>query len=227
MAETGSNTNPLSLYSHQYPDPFLDIASTRLPKTQKKLLELCYIFGTQHPQISPIIKKLAKYPITKIIVNTPENQESLNKKWTDVLEDDLNIYEVAEAVGLNYLGSGNVFVVIHKPFARFYTCKNCKSTFAAGKIQYFFERRELVGNCPSCKTKRAFEASDEAITNHKQLRIVLLDPREVMIEPNAETGESWYFYNVSTRLKKAVNSRKPNRRIINTTPWIYVKAAYG
>jgi len=220
------SASPLSLARQQYPDPFLDIASTKLPKTQKKLFELLWLFATTHPQISPIVKKLAKYPITKIIVNADNPKlTAIENKWKSTIENDLNFYEAAEAMGLDFFGLGNCFIVVHRPFIRMYTCNRCKERNTAGTVKYNISGKSVVGICPKCKQKTTFTPTDEKIRNPKGIRIVRIPPQDMYIKQVETTGEHFYYREVPSSLKRAVSKTRPDREIIDNTPWDYVRAA--
>ena len=220
-----STGHPLSLARKQYPDPFLDIASTRLPKSRKKLLEMCYIFTNTHPQIAPIVRKLSKYPITKLVFSSDEGTASLEDKWRDILEEDMNIYETAESVGLDYFGYGNCFLIVHKPFIRSYECQSCGHASEAGKIKYYIKNDTLYGRCPSCESKARLEAKDEAVEATERLNLVRLKPQNMYIRRNELTDQASYYYDVPKELKKAISNKDPDREYIDSTPWPYVEAA--
>ena len=219
--------SPMAVFRHNYPDPFLDIASTRLPKSQKKLLELCYLFSTTHPQIAPIVKKLAKYPITKIIVESKGSLKGIEEKWKSILEKDLSIYEIMEGVGLDFLGYGNAFIIIHKPFIRFYKCKSCGTDTVAGKLKYYITNKAVVGKCPHCKRDQAqFAPRDENVRGSSDgVRVVRLNPMDMYIKRNELTGQKFFYYSIPTNIKKALsNKSKPDRDIIDNTPWVFIQA---
>lgn len=218
-------TSTFSLSRQQYPDPFLDVAGTKLPKSQKKLLKLLYLFATTHPQISPIVKKLAKYPITQVIVNSENNSAAVEKKWRDALEGEMNIYEKAEAMGLDFFGYGNCFITVHKPFIRYYKCKSCENKNVAGKLKYFINNKRFIGKCPSCNKRTSFQPVDDYTEAVSDIAIVRIPPEEMFIKHNELTGKSFYYRDVPSSLKKALNNRKPDREIIDSTPWTYIKAA--
>lgn len=222
-----ANNSSFSLYRQQYPDPFLDIASTKLPKDRKKLLELLFQFATTHPQIRPIVKKLSKYPITQVIVQSKKDGDhsNLEAKWKEVLEWDLNIYEIAESVGLDYMGYGNAFVTVHKPFVRAYRCAACKVETEAGSVKYFINNKKFVGQCPKCKRRVHFEGIDKTLSNASEISIVRIPPQEMYIKRNPLTNNNTYFRKVPKSLQKAVSQHKPDRELIDTTPWIYIQAA--
>ena len=218
-------SSPLSLYRTSYPDPFLDVASTRLPKSHKKLIELCLVFATQHPQLTPIIKKLAKYPITSLVVESGSNLASINDKWETTLRDDVNIFEKAEEFGINYMAVGSVFCIVNRPFFRVYKCKGCSREYTSGQIQYFIKNKTIIGHCKICKQEKVFEPRDEYTDNIKDIGIVFLDPMNITIKNIPMTGKKVYYYQPEKEIIAAVKGNKPDYEIIDNTPWVYVDAA--
>jgi hypothetical protein len=57
----------------RYPSPFFDIASTWYPRTIRELLQYCRVYFYTQPLIAATISKLARYPVTDIVV-THKNQ---------------------------------------------------------------------------------------------------------------------------------------------------------
>lgn len=226
MSMLGSNS-PFSLYRATYPDPWLDQASTKLPKSQQKLFEMLYIFATTHPQIKPIVMKLAKYPITKIIISSDDpGQEALEKKWENALEREVNVYEHAEGMGLDYMGYGNSFITVHRPFVRSYRCALCKQENIAQEVNYFIRNKKFVGNCPSCKKQTTFDGVDAPTAKLEDVRIVRIPPMQMTIVYNDLTGEKIFFRDVPQRLKDGLKKDgKPDKELIDRTPWVYIKAA--
>ncbi len=216
-----------SLYRQQYPDPFLDQASTKLPKSQQKLFQMLHIFATTHPQIRPIVHKLAKYPITHLIVNAKRGGDlsQLESKWKDMLEFDLDVYQIAEGVGLDFFGYGNAFVTAHKPFERTYECNTCGEHNPAS-LEFFINGKKIVGTCGSCKRRTSFKAKDNYIEDPSRIAIIRIPPSEMHIKKNTSSGAVEYYRSIPNELRSAVKqASKPDRFIINTTPWKYVEAA--
>jgi len=214
----------LGLRRHSYPDPFLDIASTRLPKDRRKMLQMCFVFATQHPQIAPIVKKLARYPITHI--NVDAKTPAAVEHWKDLFENTLDIYHHIEEMGLDYFGYGNAFYVVHRPFIRFYKCQNCGHDNRAGKVHYTIRGNQFHGVCSSCKTHAVLKPRDELLRRAKGMRLVRLMPQNMAIKTAAMSGWVCYDYEPSKDIKQAVaRGGKPHRDIIDATPWTYVQAA--
>lgn len=221
-----SGYNGFSFNRAQYPDPFLDLASTKLPKSQQKLFELCHLFATTHPQIRPIVHKLAKYPITNLIVKSSDGQASLEKQWSKFLKHDLDIFSIAVQVGLDYFGYGNAFVVVHRPFIRVYACVSCGHEHPAGQLDYFINNKTFIGTCKSCKTTGKVEPKDLPTSVGSDISVTVIPPQEMRIETNRSTNQSRYLREVPGEVRNAIkNGKKPNRFIIDTTPYTYIQAA--
>lgn len=220
----GSN---YSLYKQQYPDPFLDQASTKLPKSRQKLFEMLHIFATTHPQIRPIVHKLAKYPITHLIINARRQGElsALEDKWRDILEYELDIYEIAEGMGLDFFGYGNAFITVHKPFERTYECSMC-GEHNTTDLEFLINGPKIIGTCNGCKKRTSFKPKDNYINDPSRISIIRIPPREMHIKKNTSSGAVEYYRSIPPELTQAVKKgSRPDRFIINTTPWKYVEAA--
>ena len=223
---TQNSTESFALSRMAYPDPFLDVASTKLPKSRRKLLELCYIFGTTHPQIAPIVKKLAKYPITRLIIsNVDSNSDALRQRWRDIFEDDLGIYSISESVGLDFFGYGNCFITVHKPFERSYTCKTCDHVHQAGDVHYYLHNDKFQGKCNACGQKTILEPEDHNTSVASDIEVVRLKPQNMYVRYNELTGKSSFYYEIPQELKGAIDSHNPDRETIDETPLPYVRAA--
>lgn len=216
-----------------YPDPFFDIASTRLPKSRRKLLEMCYLFATTHPQLGPIVSKLAKFPITKVVLSFDQEIEGdkriddLKRSWLDTIERELDFYAQAEAAGLDFFAFGNAFITVHRPFKRSWTCQTCDHSQPGESIKGLQVRNKgFVAHCEHCKSPRPMKGSDEYIESSDGLRIVRLNPMNIEIVSYQLTGHKEYIYEVPTEIRRAIRRKpKPNMRLINRTPWVYIEAA--
>jgi hypothetical protein len=199
---------------HTYPDPFLDMASTRLPKSIRKMQELCRTFAMTHPQIAPVVYRLAEYPITSIVYTGAEEARRQNK---DVLETEIGILDRCIEWGLDYNSGGNCFVTVQFPFLRFYACAGCSGRYRGADIkQRRFDTNEFTGICPKCKGSRKFTPEDQYMKRAKGINVVRLPPELITIKYNPVTGKHFYFYDIPPATKEAV--RRGDWDIIDDTP---------
>lgn len=221
-------TGNFSVHQHQYPDPFLDMASTKLPKSRLKLIELCKIFALTHPQIAPIVAKISKYPITKLKISSGDKKDyKLEKVWKDILEEKLDIYQCMEEFGLDYNGTGNGAYTIVRPFIRTYQCDQCKFEHAAESVKFHIRGKDFIGVCPTCKKSVKFNGADIPLKGNaaiEDLAIVIIPIEDVIIKQNKLTKKTLYFCDVPSDIKNAIKQGKPDRFLIDSTPWDYIRA---
>lgn len=213
-----ANAETVLLDRHLYDDPFLDMASLKLPKTFKKLLELCHIFAVTHPQISPIVWRLAEYPITGLMF---EGDKEAVKQKKELYENKLKMMEKTVEWGIDYYGYGNCFVTISFPFIRFYKCRTCGYMHEAKRLAYKYRGGVFEGKCKKCKTDRKYDAVDKYIKAKDKINIFRLEPMQMHLKYNPVTGEYFYEYDIPSSLRKMVNSG--DRDIIDTTPVGYLR----
>jgi len=202
---------------HTYEDPFLDMASTKLPKSFKKLLELCQIFAMTHPQISPIIQRLAEYPITSL---TYKGDEEAERQHREIFEKRLRIMEKMVEWGLDYFGYGNCFVSISFPFVRLYRCLTCETDHQTREIKYRYAGSTFQGECKSCKTERHFKPIDQYVKDPSGINLFRLEPQLITPKYNRVTGRYIYYYDIAPETVRSVESG--DRDIIDGTPTEYL-----
>jgi hypothetical protein len=208
----------VQLNRHLYDDPFLDMASLKLPKTFKKLLELCHIFAVTHPQISPIVWRLAEYPITGLVFTG--DAEAIKQK-KELYEEKLKMMEKVVEFGIDYFGYGNCFITISFPFLRFYKCQTCKEMHESSSLKYVYRGGLFEGKCRNCKSEKKFDPIDKYIKSPDKINIFRLEPMQMHLKYNPVTGAYFYEYDIPSGLKKLVNSG--DRDIIDTTPVGYLR----
>ena len=220
------NAGQYSLYTMKYPDPFLDQASVNLPKNEQKMWEMLYLFGLSNSTIRPIIHRIAKYPITHIIVKTKDNIQSVEQRWKKILERYINVYDLAVEMGLDYMGYGVCYVYMHRPFVRTYACGLCKKEIMADELKFYINNKSIVGKCPECNKSSKFEANDNYYDSTEKIKFMRVPPNQMFVKYNECTGDCKFLRSVPIGLKNAIsNKAKPDYFIINTTPWKYVQAA--
>jgi hypothetical protein len=217
---TGTEATTTAFERHSYEDPWLDMASTRLPKSIRKLQELCQIFALTHPQIAPIIWRLAEYPITSLVY---EGDEEACRQYKEILEEKMGLLDFLIECGLDYYAYGNAFPTISFPFIRYYRCDTCQGQWPAKQIKYRYDGSRFMANCPGCRgSERSFEPQDKYLPRSNGIRAFRLEPMMVTPKYNRVTGQYFYFYDVPLDLKQAI--LRGDRDIIDSTPVNYIRA---
>lgn len=216
------NVTPVYWEQQKYPDPWLDIASTKLPKSFSKLLQLCEQFALSHPQISPIIWKLAEYPITELIYS---GKEASRKELKNVFEEEMHIHEKQIEWGLDYFTYGNCFITIMFPFTRNLKCTSCGHDNLAHNTKYKFNHNgTFEGECKGCKSKTVkFKSSDNLIKRVEGTKIIRLEPSCITPKYNRITGDTFYYYTIPKDTRRSILSG--DKDILNGTPLKFIEAA--
>lgn len=228
MSEYSGSAQLMSLQRHAYPDPFLDFSSTVLPKSYSKMLELCRVVGMTHPQVAPIVRKIAQYPITFVTVTnlTQEELGPLKTWWLDAM-DRVEALACAEGAGIDFITYGAAYVVCAAPFERSYTCNICKIAHPASsrKVLYKILQDRFVGKCPSCSKFTTFEPADRPLDTLDEISFVRIAPQDMFVKRNPTNGKKTYECSVPAALKRAVKTGPADRELIDGTALVYVQAA--
>jgi hypothetical protein len=213
--------------SFRYPNPFFDIASTYIPPTVKLLFQYTKYFYYSNSTISPIIYKLAEYPITSILYEKSRDGDDVNDKtkelWRRLMEDNLHIQRLQIEINLDYYVYGNAFISISYPFIRNLECPKCKKKTVIAKMKWKWKNFNFLGDCPQCKAEQvAFKVVDVPIRNRSQISICRWNPINIDIDYNALTGKSTYIYHIIGKDRKCIMLGKPD--YLETVPWLFVEA---
>ena len=134
--------------SGRYPSPFFDIAQQYTPPTVKELFKWVYFYATNNSFVGPALRKMARYPITDLILEDPSH--SLVTHWTSLLNNILQIKTFNMETNLDLITYGNGFVTIHYPFTRFLACSNCKERYPWKTIEKKVDNLQIRIKCKKC-----------------------------------------------------------------------------
>lgn len=206
--------------SLKYDTPFMDMTSTFIPESIKKLLRFIASCILSDGLVSQCIAKLSEYPITKLLYND-EDQSSIKDdksvdKWVVILEKKLKIIRSMKQAGMDYYGYGNSIISINYPFKRFLKCKRCDAKpFAADSIKYKFKAYKFEATCPKCKSKGEFEATDRNTKEINKFNIIHWDLLCMDIKYNSITSDHFYFFSIPKTMATAI--RRGDLDIVGTT----------
>ena len=136
----------------RYPNRIFSLAEHYLPKNIKELFKYCEYYYLTHLALSQTITKSAEYPITDIIIETPNDE--LKDKYEELLHDFWNIRHLLIEIGTYYMTFGNAFVSMYFVQHRYAVCPNCKhKTSLRAKLaekETKWRRLKVEGPCENC-----------------------------------------------------------------------------
>ena len=184
----------------RYPSQWWDVAHMELPSSVKHLFKWCRYHVLVNPLISSVTKKMAAYPITKVLVDE-SNQEGFDKhktRWEDLLFRTLDINRLQIEIGLDYHTYGNCIVSVMYPFHKYLECKNCKHQDRIKKLkfkkQWDFRGFEYHMNCPKCGHAGPAKAKDVFYKSARDIRVIRWNPSDLEIDFNPITQKSAFAY---------------------------------
>lgn len=211
-----------------FPQPWYDYSSAYLPSTHWDALRLCeYIVSTQ-PAYQSAIERIVSYFITEVEISGSDR--SGNRKYKELLENVLGIYNILRAFGVDYLTYGNCFVSIIPPIVKFGLCntQGCGSQFPLLKIledssyEAIWNKGKLTAKCPKCKRTGEWKIIERRSFSPEELKIKRWSPHEIEIEYSPYTERTRYIWRIPGYFRDLVLRGSPF--VISTSPELILKA---
>ena len=210
--------------SSKFPDPFLDIASTYVPRDIIRMFEWSEALYYNQGTYRSASRRVVRYFLTDLVFDEVSN-DTTREEYRSLFEDDLKIITALAEIGDNYIAYGNVFVSLYFPFRRLLTCPECRTVYEAEKFPYNFKTSptpHFEGHCPKCDYEGTFKREDVRSTERDRLSIRCWDPKRIRLRHHPVSGRTQYFYEPDSRLVEFVRSNK--RFYINDLPWDMLEA---
>lgn len=204
----------------RYPSPFFDVSQQYVPPTVKELFKWVYFYATNNSFLGPALSKIARYPVTDLILE--DNNVDLVSNWKMLLNNTLQIKTFLMETNLDLVTYGNAFVTIHYPSARFVKCEKCRELFPWKMIQKKIDNLRIKIKCTKCGHDGDAIIRDVPYKSLENVRLVRINPEFIDIKYNDATGRHTYLYSIPDKLKRQIMSGDPD--IIEDTPQIYIDA---
>ena len=189
-----------------YPSPFFDVARLYMPNNVKEMFKWCRFYFYTHPVVSQVITRLAEYPITDFVIDTSDKE--IKEKYLEIFRV-IKMRAFLIKFALDYFVYGNCFASIHFPFSRFLGCKLCGQKVNIRDIQYKIYNYTPKGVCKKCCRETEFNIDDVRMGNTTGIRLRTWNPLNIDIEYNEISGERYYYYLPSGRVRRGIMSGSP------------------
>lgn len=212
----------------RYPSQWWDVAHMELPSTVKSMFKWCRYHVLVNPLISSVTKKMASYPITKIVVNESgvAGFDKKRKKWEDLIYRTLDINRLQIEIGLDYYTYGNCIVSIVYPFHKHLQCTQCgyKDQIKKLKFKKQWDFRDFYYTliCPKCSHDGRAKVEDVFYQSYKNIKVVRWNPADIQIDHNPITQSTEYAYTIPGKIKSKVLSK--NKKYLEELPCRFIDA---
>lgn len=215
-----AGTSGVNRFQGAFPDPYLDYASTQMPRSIYDVLRWCEFVWITTGTYRMAAQRVVRYFLTEIELLDVGDSEK--KKYQDFLEDEVNMMEVLATAGDNYMCYGQDFMSISVPFRRNLRCPKCGLERPIGKCEWGFDQYEFTSKCPKCHYQGKFERVDRRSVESDPVKVVHWSPYEMRIQYFAITGETTYFWEIPGYFKNFIKTG--NKFYIEHTPWEIIEA---
>jgi hypothetical protein len=199
-----------------------------LPTTVKHLFRWCRYHLLVNPLVSAVTKKMAAYPITKLVIeDEPREGFDRNKKrWEDCLYKVLGIHRFQHEVGLDYNGYGNCIVSVLHPFHKYLICRHCnfreKIKRLKMKRDWDFRNFQYLLQCPKCGSNAPAKVLDAHYRSYRDLKLIRWNPGDIEIDFNPITQCTEYAYVIPGKVRRRVIQKK--KRYLEELPDRFIQS---
>jgi hypothetical protein len=204
----------------RYPSPFFDVGQQYIPPTIKELFKWVYFYTTNNSFLGPALGKMARYPITDLILEDVNHQ--LITFWKSLLNNTLQVKTFNMEVNLDVLAYGNAFVTISYPFSRFLECQSCKTRTPWKAAKKKIDNLTFKLSCPKCGSNEKARVVDVPFKSVENIRLIRINPEFIDIKYNESSGRHTYLYAIPDKLRRMIMAGDPD--ILEDTPMIYIDA---
>lgn len=204
----------------RYPSPFFDISQQYIPPTIKELFKWVYFYATNNSFLGPALGKIARYPITDLILEDVNGK--LVEYWKTLLNNTMQIKSFNMEANLDLVTYGNGFVTISYPFSRFLECQACKQRTPWKAAKKKIDNLTFKLSCPKCGANEKARIIDIPFKSIENIRLIRINPEFIDIKYNESSGKHTYLYSIPDKLRRMIMAGDPD--ILEDTPMIYIDA---
>lgn len=196
-----------------FPNPFLDVASTAVPRSFRNALYWAEYIYMMMGSYRMAMDRIISYFMTRVEIGDADDE--VKTKFEDFLEDPLDVFTVLKKMLTNRQCYGNGFASVIVPFKRFLSCRQCQMMSTLKQVhedkQHFdfaFEDMEFVSTCPSCSHRGPMIVRDLDDDKERRIHVKHWSPHEIELIHDPYTDEVAYTWRIPEDYKQQV--RKGN-----------------
>jgi len=199
-----------------FPSPFLDYASTQIPKDVESLWKWCAYFAICNPLINAAIARKASYPVTNLVVQ--HTSDDVASSWENLLDRGMNVNDMRLLFNMDLFVYGRAAVSVFPPFRKYMVCKGCGKIYLAEAIKFRINPRSRSFEiaCPKCDDWMAALARDLVLASPYGFTLRRWSPQELIYQRRGFLNEEFYFVKPATWFRN--NVKRGNRADILSTP---------
>jgi len=229
--------NPLqhTRASAQFPDPFMDMASTAMPKDIKEALRWCQFIVSKNGTYREALRRVVSYFLTDIEISAKSSSDSASgdlsdaekQKYREFLNDTLGVKTHLAAIAMDYMVYGNSFTSLIIPFRRSLGCPKCgreapiKEVYENKLFNFKWENFKFHATCPRCNYTGEFRRMDRKSNEPERIRIKRWSPLELDLIHDYYSDTCKYIWRIPPTYKQDI--RRGELFHLQDVPWEIVR----
>jgi len=217
---------PASAY--QFPDPFLDYASTVMPRTMSHALRYCEGLVMANGTYRQAMDRVLSYFITDLEVSDVADDE--RDRWVKYLEETVDYRSVVHRAGVDMGVYGNSFVSVLPSFRRYLACPNQRCAMEAplgviqdnSHFQFQWSNFQFIAKCPACGFKGPWRRVDREDSDPSSVIIKHWNPHDIELLHDPSTDQVAYLWRIPEDHRQLI--RKGHSFHLERTRWEVIEA---
>ena len=217
----GSHSDKLNRFTGYFPDPYLDYASTQMPRSLYDVFQWAEYVWLTYGVYRIASQRVVRYFLTNIELMDASDDEK--QKYEEFLKNFKIMSELALA-GDNLMTYGNSFVSLRIPFRRYLECPKCHLSRPIEGMNYSWSGWKFQGACnsPKCNYSGEFSRIDRRSVEQDKLGVKHWSPYEIRILYHPITAEHTYYWDIPAWFRAEI--KKGTKFYLEQTPWEVIEA---
>jgi hypothetical protein len=223
-----------------FPNPFADYTSTRLPRNERELFDICDLVFHANSPVREAARRVLSYFITKFVFTRETGDplsEDESRSYSNFAERELGLSAETQAWGLDFIAYGNLYLSVFEGFRRFVNCPKCETEgrYTSVPISKFMEDRQkfryrwrapkVYGICPAqnCGYHGAWMVNDVRTKDASKLFVKRWSPRQISAVCAENSSRKDYYWTMPASYRSDVRSGRAI--LLEEEPWEFIEAA--
>lgn len=211
-------------------DPFVDMASLAMPRTMPDALRWCEFIFYANNVYGQALNRSISYFITEVEITNSDIGREEKQKYLDVLNDTLDITNMAHTVALDFVCYGNAFTSVLLPFRRSLVCgnKRCAAEWAFDKVvsnpvfAFRWTNFTFHAHCPKCGYSGKWTHVDRRSGSEGDLKIKRWSPHDIELLWDPFWDDSRIIWKIPVQERQQIRDGVP--RLLGRLNWEVVQA---
>jgi len=212
---TAAGSQRTNRFSGAFPDPYLDYASTQMPRSIYDVLRWCEFVWISYGTYRMAAQRVVRYFLTKIELTDASDDEK--EKYEEFINEQLHMMESLAFAGDNTMAYGNCFISLYVPFRRYLSCPKCALEQPIGRVVYAWEGWSFKAKCKGCKYEGEFLRVDRRALETDKIKYVFWPPQEMRLVYHPVTQNVEYRWQIPEYFRQAI--RQGDKFYLEHTPW--------